>query len=111
MTTWNDFNKENKNMKSREIADIIAGLPICNEGRKGVRELVEALGHTVEENRIPVAGEVWYGKSTGDRYLVADLDNNERRMISLRTGIKQRADISYFGFDSSSVEEYYKHKN
>lgn len=47
-------------MDSKKIATKIKNLPICADGQQKVKELVEALGFKVEEDKIkPKIGEVW----------------------------------------------------
>ena len=91
-------------MKSKEISDAIDKLPICDDGKKGVKELVRTLGFEVEVKCEVKAGQLWQHKSTSKEILIINSgyvdcinDDYENKLI----GIHLENDVL---FDSDIVK-------
>ena len=104
--------------KSKELKQKIDALPICKDGKKGVADIIRALGHDVEEDRtIPSDGEVW--RQYNEDYIVVALEGvgvkfawlNEERCI-LQDNTRTQVDfLNNFTKIATSLKEYYANKD
>jgi hypothetical protein len=75
-------------MNSREIWKAIDGLPICEDGKRGVRELVSKLHPELKLEELPKlkAGQVYYSPSDDSHRLIIN-DWNGLKAIDMQDGL------------------------
>jgi len=122
ISIWFDLNAGGYSEDNYELAEdgmkireAIEALPICEEGKAGVKKLVEALGHKVEEVRELKAGNVV--SLNGSSEYIRVLFKMDQRLAAIDIGnwVCVTTDIKHgvgkYVFEATNLEEYYNRKS
>ena len=92
---------------NKTINEAIEALPICSDGKRGVRELVRALGHEVKEDKLFSRGEIWTGPK-GGVYVITKVPGEEvYNAVSVDTGFVMKPENMHkLSFGGSNLYSY-----
>lgn len=101
-------------MNHEKLKDLIKAVPICEEGKKAISELLkEAVGYVPPDLRYPKVGEVWTNEK--NQYLITRIVNDKVWVLGLGYAppdkdysLESLAALNRFIY--SSIEEYIKTK-